>query len=84
MINDSDHNKHIYDNTLDQKFDASRPNESWVSDIIYIWANEIWLYLAGVKDLCTKELVGYSINKRMTSNLACKALSIAIKNKRPN
>ena len=25
---------------LDQQFDAKRPNESWVSDITYIWTAE--------------------------------------------
>ena len=55
-------------NVLDQQFDAKRPNdESWVSDITYIWTSEGWLYLAGVKDLYTKKLVGYAINKRMTA-----------------
>ncbi|MCZ7391633.1 DDE-type integrase/transposase/recombinase, partial [Klebsiella pneumoniae] len=43
-----------------------------------------WLYLAGVKDLYTKELVGYAINKRMTADLVCKALNMAIKNKQPS
>jgi len=28
-----------------------------------------------------KELVGYAINKRMTADLVCKALNMAIKNK---
>jgi len=64
--------------------DRLRPNESWVSDITYIWTNEGWLYLAGVKDLYTKELVGYAINKRMTADLVCRALNMAIKNKRPS
>ncbi len=32
----------------------------------------------------TKELVGYAINKRMTADLVCKALNMAIKNKRPS
>ncbi|WP_198328697.1 IS3 family transposase [Psychrobacter faecalis] len=84
VTTDSNHNKLVYPNVLDQQFDASCPNESWVSDITYIWTNEGWLYLAGVKDLYTKELVGYAINKRMTADLVCKALNMAIKNKRPN
>ena len=84
VTTDSNHHKLVYPNVLDQKFDAKRPNESWVSDITYIWTNEGWLYLAGVKDLYTKELVGYAINKRMTADLVCKALNMAIKNKRPN
>ncbi|WP_413520386.1 IS3 family transposase [Psychrobacter glacincola] len=84
VTTDSNHNKLVYPNVLDQQFDASCPNESWVSDITYIWTNEGWQYLAGVKDLYTKELVGYAINKRMTADLVCKALNMAIKNKRPN
>ncbi len=83
ITTDFNHNKLVYDNVLDQQFDAKRPNESWVSDITYIWTNEGWLYLAGVKDLYTKELVGYAINKRMTADLVCRALNMAIKNKRP-
>ncbi len=83
VTTNSNHNKLIYPNLLDQKFDTSRPNEAWVSDITYIWTDEGWLYLAGVKDLYTKELVGYAINKRMTADLVCRALNIAVKNKRP-
>ena len=84
VTTNSNHNKLVYHNVLDQRFDAKRPNESWVSDITYIWTNEGWLYLAGVKDLYTKELVGYAINKRMTADLVCRALNMAIKNKRPS
>ncbi|WP_201582064.1 IS3 family transposase [Psychrobacter glacincola] len=84
ITTDSNHNKLVYPNVLDQKFHASRPNQAWVSDITYIWTNEGWLYLAGVKDLYTKELVGYAINKRMTADLVCRALNMAIKNKRPS
>ena len=84
ITTDSNHNKLVYPNILNQQFYANRPNESWVSDITYIWTNEGWLYLAGVKDLYTKELVGYAINKRMTADLVCKALNMAIKNKRPS
>ena len=81
VTTDSNHNKLVYPNVLDQNFDASRPNESWVSDITYIWTSEGWLYLACVKDICTKELVGYAINKHMTADLVCHALKMAIKNK---
>ena len=84
ITTNSNHNKLIYPNLLDQKFDTSRPNEWGVSDITYIWTNEGWLYLAGIKDLYTKELVGYAINKRMTADLVCRALNMAIKNKRPS
>lgn len=65
-----------YPNLLNQKFDTNRHNKAWVSDITYTWTNEGWLYLVGVKDIYTKELVGYAINKRMTADLVCRALSI--------
>ena len=81
VTTNSDHNKLVYPNVLDQKFNAKRPNESWVSDITYIWTAEGWLYLAGVKDLYTKELVGYAISKRMTADLVCRALNMAIKHR---
>lgn len=81
---DSSHNKPVYVNLLHQQFDIPRPNIAWVSDITYVWTDEGWCYLAAVKDLCTKQIVGYSIDKRMTANLVCDALKMAIKNKHPN
>ncbi len=38
----------------------SAPNQAWVSDITYIWTDEGWLYLGGIKDLFNGELVGYA------------------------
>ena len=34
---------------------------SYSGSTTYIWTAEGWLYLAGVKDLYTKELVGYAV-----------------------
>jgi len=84
VTTDSNHNKLVYLNMLVQQFDAKRSNESWVSDITYIWTAEDWLYLAGVKDLYTRELVGYALSKRMTAYLGCHALNMAIRNERPS
>lgn len=84
VTTDSNYNKLVYTNLLDQEFGVNRPNEFWVSDITYIWITEGRLYLAGVKDLYTKELVGYAINKRMATDLFCRVLNMAIKNKRSN
>ena len=39
VTTNSNHNKLVYPNLLDQKFDAKCFNESWVSDITYIWTN---------------------------------------------
>ena len=79
----SDHNRPVYKNLLEQKFNMSTPNHAWVSDITYIWTNEGWLYLAALKDLYTKQVVGYSLNERMTAQLVCDALKMAIRNQKP-
>ena len=60
-----------------------RSSAPQVSDITYIWTNEGWVYLAAVKHLYSKEIVGYALNKRMAADLVCQALSNAIKYKRP-
>jgi putative transposase len=44
----SKHNLPVAPNLLEQCFEASRPNEKWVSDITYIWTEKGWLYLAVV------------------------------------
>ena len=41
------------------------------------------MYLAAVKDLYSKEIVGYALNKRMAADLVCQALNNAIRYKRP-
>ncbi|WP_115616087.1 IS3 family transposase, partial [Acinetobacter baumannii] len=79
----SDHSRSVYNNLLEQNFTATTPNIAWVSDITYIWTAEGWLYLAALKDLCTKQVVGYSLSERMTAQLVCNALNMAIRNRKP-
>ena len=79
----SDHNRSVYNNLLDQNFAVTAPNVAWVSDITYIWTAEGWLYLAALKDLYSKQVVGYSLSERMTADLVCNALSMAIRNHKP-
>jgi putative transposase len=83
VTTNSNHDKMIYPNLLNQQFKLDQPNAAWVSDITYIWTNEGWLYLAGVKDLYTKELVGYCLSERMTTNLCTQALQMAIRRRQP-
>jgi putative transposase len=55
----------------------------WVTDLTYIPTEEGWLYLAGHKDIFTKELVGYAISERMTKQLVSESLFRAVAAKRP-
>ena len=83
VTTDSNHNKPVYPNLLEQQFDVVAPNVAWSSDITYIWINEGWVYLAAVKDLYSKEVVRYALNKRVKADLFCEALNKAIKYKHP-
>ena len=80
---DSQHRLPVAPNLLAQDFAVSQPNQVWVADITYIPTDEGWLYLAGIKDLCTKEIVGYAMHERMTHDLVGRALFRAIAAKRP-
>ncbi|OCE93668.1 hypothetical protein AWZ76_14325, partial [Shigella sonnei] len=44
---------------------------------------EGWLYLAGIKDVYTCEIVGYAMGERMTKELTGKALFMALRSQRP-
>jgi len=80
---DSKHTLPVAENLLHQEFEATRPNEVWVSDITYIPTEEGWLYLAGHKDLFTGEIVGYAMGNRLTKNLVSQSLFKAVAAKRP-
>ena len=49
-----------------------------------IATDEGWLYLAGVKDLFSGELVGYALDKRMTQDLVMQVLFRAVGTRRPS
>ena len=80
---DSNHDHPVAPNVLDRKFTADRPNKVWLTDITYIPTGEGWLYLAGVMDLCSRRIVGWSMAEHMRADLACAALNTAINARRP-
>ena len=65
-------------NLLQQDFTATAANRKYVSDITYLWTDEGWLYLAVVMDLYSRAIVGWSMSRRMTQQLVCYALTMAL------
>ena len=59
------------------------PNTVWVADISYIFTQESWLYLGEIKDLCTKTILGWSMDKTMAHFLAIRALKMALNRQKP-
>jgi putative transposase len=82
-LTDSNHDLPIAENLLNQKFDISEPGKVWVTDITQLTTDEGTLYLATVKDICTKEIVGWSVADHMRKELCIDALENAFKRHRP-
>ncbi len=70
-------------NHLDRRFEATAPNIVWVTDITYIRTYEGWLYLSVVIDLFSRQVVGWSMKSRMTTDLALDALLAAVWRRKP-
>lgn len=77
------HNLPVKDNLLQQNFNVSVPSSVWVGDITYIKTHEGWLYLAIVKDLCSKQIVGYATSDKIDTILTIQALDKAINRQNP-
>ncbi|EJA5054859.1 IS3 family transposase, partial [Salmonella enterica] len=79
-----EHSLPVSENLLKQDFYASGPNQKWAGDITYLRTDEGWLYLAVVIDLWSRSVIGWSMSPRMTAQLACDALQMALwRRKRP-
>ncbi|EUC69841.1 transposase Tra5 [Alcanivorax sp. 97CO-5] len=70
-------------NILQRQFNPQAPNESWVTDITYIRTHEGWLYLAVVLDLFSRRVIGWSMQSRITKELALDALLMAVWRRKP-
>jgi len=71
-------------NRLDRDFTATRPNERWVTDITYVWTDEGWAYLAGILDLFSRAVVGWSLSASLSTELPLDALDVALRRRRPD
>ena len=80
---DSEHLLPVADNLLQQKFNIDQPDKVWVTDITYLSTEEGTAYLAIVKDIHDKEIVGWSVEYHMRTELCLAALETAVKRRRP-
>ena len=77
------HSDRVADNLLNQNFNPLSEDEVWAGDIRYLRTHEGWMYLAIVMDLYSRRIVGWPIDKRMTSDLIGRALMMAINLRQP-
>jgi transposase InsO family protein len=69
---------------LERDFSASRPDERWVADISEFHCLDGKLFLAGIRDLFDKTLVGWAMGERQTTDLVVSALVMALSRRRPD
>ncbi|WP_241748401.1 IS3 family transposase [Streptomyces sp. M3] len=68
----------VHDDRVKRDFTADGPNRLWLTDITEHAAGEGKLYLCAVKDVYSGRIVGYSIDARMKSSIAVRALESAV------
>mgnify|MGYP000260870599 CR=1 FL=1 len=74
---DSRHEHPIAPNLLDRNFSVKTLDTVWLRDITHIPTGEGWLYLAGVMDLCSRRIVGWSMAAHMRASLVMDAMEMA-------
>jgi putative transposase len=81
---DSCHEQPVAPNLLKRQFAADRCNHKWAADITYVPTDEGWLYVAGVLDLHSRTLVGWSMADHMETSLVIDALGMALSRRKVN
>jgi len=76
---DSNHRHPIAPNLLHEQKAPVRSDEVWVTDITYLPTTEGWLYLAGVMDLYSRKIVGWSMQETLETCLPLRALKMALR-----
>ncbi len=77
------HSDAVADNLLNQNFNPLASNQIWAGDVTYLKTGEGWMYLAIVMDLYSRRIVGWHIDKRMTTDFVIKAMIKAYNLRKP-
>lgn len=81
---ESRHAHPVAPNVLDRQFTQVKSlNAVWLCDITYIPTREGFLYLAGVMDLCSRRIVGWSMATHLRVELVQAALAMATRQREP-
>lgn len=70
-------------NLVKRNFDVERANKVWVTDITYVRTWEGWLYVAVVRDLFSRKIIGWATRSTIHRQLVLDAVLMAVRNRRP-
>jgi putative transposase len=71
-------------NVLAQQFAVDQPDAVWLTDITYIDTDDGLLYVAGIMDLYSRQIVGLAMADHMRSELTETALEMALCHRQPD
>jgi putative transposase len=66
-----------YKNLLNREFNASKPNQKWVTDISYIHTKQGVLYLSMIRDLYDNSIIAHKTGTEQTVNLVINTIRAA-------
>jgi putative transposase len=75
---DSDHSRPVAPNVLARDFSADAPNQKWVGDILGLWTDEGWLYVATLLDTFSRRIVGLAMSEFRDEPLVEASLRMAL------
>lgn len=75
---DRAHQRPVAPNLLARDFSASAPNQKWVGDILGLWTDEGWLYVATLLDTFSRRIIGLAMSKFRDEPLVEAALRMAL------
>ena len=68
---------HKYENLLNRDFNATAPNQKWVTDISYIHTAQGVLYLSMIRDLFDRSIISYKTGTEQTVDLVLQTIKTA-------
>ena len=79
----SNHKHPIAPNRLAERPAPTGPNQTWVTDLTYVWTAEGWLYVAVLLDLWSRRVVGWVTAETLHTRLPTQALQMALRHRQP-
>jgi hypothetical protein len=73
-----------FTNHVKRVFEAAAPNQTWLTDMTYIPTQEGFLYVAGILDMHSRQIVGLSMDSHMRTELVLRAVDMAAHERRPS
>jgi len=83
VTTNSRHDHAVAKNILDRRFNQTRRNQAWVTDITYVWTDEGWLYLSCLLDLYGRPVVAWGASESLEAATSCEVLQYAITMRKP-